>query len=104
MAKSPTAGKVGRPRARNLSPAAVEYILTLNKGAGLEPASKNALASMAGISPSQLGDALGARHRGVSENVVRRMADVLGCKPEVIAPELTGRFVGLRPDDEVVRL
>lgn len=102
MAKPST--KRGRPRALNLSPAAVHHLLAENRASGTEPRTKSALCDLAGISPSQLGDALGGRHRGLSEPAVRRLASALGCEPELIAPELTGRFVGLRPDDDPTEL
>lgn len=85
--------KTGRPRALNLNPFAIEDKLR-HKGM-----TKAALAAESGITPGQLGDALGSRRKGVSEATIRRLATVLECEPETIAPELTGCFVGVRPGD-----
>jgi len=97
--------KRGRPRSLNLHPPAIEYLLAARRVAGTPPTTKAALCEAVSgdgdvsLTPTQLGDALGSRHKGVNEAVVRRIALILECEPEHIAPELTGRFAGLRPGD-----
>ena len=85
--------KQGRPRGVNINPPAVLDLLNracLGKGA---------LAAAAGISSGHLADLL-YRRKGTNPDVVRRMADALGCSPETLAPQLTGQFISVRIGDD----
>lgn len=84
--------KQGRPRGLNVNPYAVELLLDR------EALSKSDLCTAAGVKAGHLTDML-RRQKGASPAVVRRMAAALRCKPEVIAPELSGLFVSVRPGD-----
>lgn len=85
--------KRGRPRGLNIHPGAVEHELRrLNRP-------KSWLAVQIGISTSHLSEAMGPRRKGIDEEVIREMALLLGCPADVLAPELTGFFVCVRPGD-----
>lgn len=85
--------KRGRPRGLTIHTPAVEDLLAARC------MSKAELCQAADISAGHLADMLHRRTKGASPALVRRMAEVLGCQPETIAPELTARFVGVRPGD-----
>lgn len=84
--------KQGRPRGHEVNPFAVEDLLRKR------PGSKSELARHAGVTPSHLSDMLHSG-KGTSEEVIRKMALFLDCRPETIAPSLTTRFIGVRPGD-----
>lgn len=85
--------KPGRPRALTLN----EFVV--NGALGRKGMTKAALCAQVSISPPHLSEALGVKRKGVNEDIVREMALALGVAPEEIAPELTGRFLGLRATD-----
>lgn len=87
--------KRGRPRGLNINPEAVEAFRLR------ECLSKQELASAVGIGPGHLADMLSDRRKGASPATVRKMAEVLGCTPGAIAPEITGRFLAVRVGDDV---
>lgn len=86
--------KRGRPRGLTINTEAVEALLAARC------MSKSELCAAADVSAGHLADMLHRRTKGASPTLVRRMADALGCAPGAIAPELTARFVGVRPGDE----
>jgi hypothetical protein len=86
------APKVGRPRALNINPVAV----TDTAQRLLIPL--KTVAEAAGITESHLQAAI-HQAKGLSLPAVQRLATVLQCKPETIAPTLTNRFVACRPGD-----
>lgn len=85
--------KPGRPRALTLNPSAVEDMLAVAR------MSKKQLCDHTGIRPGHLSDAL-HRRKGVAREVVEKMAILLRCRPETLAPELTGWFTGVRLGDQ----
>lgn len=84
----------GRPRGLTINAEAVEDLLLARC------MSKTELWQAAGITSGHLADMLHRRTKGASPEIVRKMADALSCHPATIAPELTSRFVGVRPGDE----
>lgn len=87
--------KQGRPRGLNLNPAAVE------DGLARAHLTRSELCAAVGITPGHLADALGDRRKGVAVEMVEAIATKLGTRPAVIAPSLSGRFLDLRPGDDV---
>ena len=62
--------------------------------------SKLSVATDAGMSTGNLADCL-HRGKGLSVAAAERLALAADCPVEVICPELTERFVAVRPGDEV---
>ncbi len=60
--------------------------------------SKKQLCDHTSLKPGHLADAL-HRRKGVSQELVESMATVLRCRPETLAPELTGSFAAIRLGD-----
>jgi hypothetical protein len=86
--------KRGRPRGLTINTEAVEDLLDARC------MSKSELCRLAEVTPGHFADMLHRRTKGASPALVRRMAAILDCKPETIAPELTNRFMGVRPGDD----
>lgn len=84
----------GRPRGLNVNVDAVDDLLLIRC------VSKGELAAAAGITTGHLADML-YRQKGASPETIRKMAGRLGCKPSTLAPELSGRFVAVRTDEEL---
>lgn len=84
--------KRGRPRGLNINPVALEdFRLKL-------PMEKAELCSIAGITQGHLADML-RRQKGASPTLIRALATALQCRPESLAPELTGQFIAVRDGD-----
>jgi hypothetical protein len=88
--------KRGRPRGLTVNPHALADMLDRAAITKVE------LCSAVGMTSGHLGDVLSTRVKGASPTLVRAMAEVLGCNPATLAPELSGRFTGVRPSDEPV--
>jgi DNA-binding Xre family transcriptional regulator len=82
----------GRPRALNINPVAV-LDMAQQRLMRVED-----LAKAAGISVSHLSEAIN-RAKGLSLPAIDRLATVLRCKPETIAPTMTNLFIACRPGD-----
>ena len=89
------AAKRGRPRGLGLNPPAVEHQLL---AVGI---SKLELATAAGMTSGHLADCLHAA-KGVSVTTAHRLAEALQCPVGMICPEVTTRFVAVRPGDREV--
>lgn len=87
------AAKRGRPRGLGVNPEAVEFQA---EQVGI---SKVELAQAAGISSGHLSDIL-HRSTGVSLPTAHKLAAALRCPAGMICPELTTRFVAVKPGDE----